>query len=108
MRPAGLSHRETAMEHREPTKSLVVGKTESFVVGETPEHYRGKMTIDKQEAIVEGLVWRGMTYQEAFDAATAIKYTDRAGDKEGEGFDRDLGKACDYLYRATNGVWPWE
>ena len=74
----------------------------------TPEYYAGKNTIAKQEALVHLLVSRGVAPSVAFCAATAVKYLDRAGDKDGESAGRDLGKAADYLFRAIAGAWPWE
>lgn len=74
----------------------------------TPEYYAGKNTIAKQEAISHLLVSRGVAPSVAFCAATAVKYLDRAGDKDGESAGRDLEKAADYLFRAITGMWPWE
>lgn len=74
----------------------------------TPSHYEGSGTIEKQEILVEMLIERGMDAARAFDAATAIKYTDRAGRKDGESDENDLGKAADYMFRAVFGRWPWE
>lgn len=74
----------------------------------TPSHYDGLGTIEKQEYLIEMLIERGMDAARAFDAATAVKYTDRAGRKDGESGDKDLGKAADYLFRAVYDVWPWE
>ena len=74
----------------------------------TPEYYAGKNTIAKQEAISHLLVSRGVAPSVAFCAATAVKYLDRAGDKDGESAAKDLGKAADYLFRAIAGMWPWE
>ena len=74
----------------------------------TPEYYAGKNTIVKQEVISHLLISRGVAPSVAFCAATAVKYLDRAGDKDGESAGRDLGKAADYLFRAIAGAWPWE
>lgn len=75
---------------------------------ETPKHYDGSGTIEKQEYLIKMLIERGMESARAFDAATAIKYTDRAGRKDGESDEKDLGKAADYLFRAVFGRWPWD
>lgn len=77
-------------------------------INSTPCHYDGLGTIDKQEYIVEMLIERGLDPARAFDAATAIKYTDRAGRKDGESDEKDLGKAAGYLFRTVFGRWPWE
>lgn len=74
----------------------------------TPEYYEGKETIDKQEGIAELLIARGVSVARSFDAATALKYVERAGEKDGESAEKDLGKAADYLHRAIFGMWPWE
>ena len=74
----------------------------------TPEHYAGKNTIAKQEVLAHLLVSRGVAPSVAFCAATAVKYLDRAGDKDGESSECDLSKAADYLFRAIVGAWPWE
>lgn len=74
----------------------------------TPEYYEGKATIRKQEWVVSLLMDRGISGARAFDAATALKYVERAGEKSGETMERDLGKAADYLFRAIAGAWPWE
>ena len=47
----------------------------------TPEHYKGKHTIDKQEIVMKGLIQHGIDPCRAFSAVTALKYFDRAGDK---------------------------
>lgn len=73
-----------------------------------PEYYEGKETITKQEDVVEALVRRGIPPARAFDAATAIKYSDRAGEKPGESADADMGKCVAYLFRSITGMWPWE
>ena len=75
---------------------------------QTPDYYAGKNTIAKQEVLAHLLVSRGAAPSVAFCAATAVKYLDRAGDKDGESAGRDLGKAADYLFRAIAGAWPWE
>lgn len=74
----------------------------------TPEYYQGKETINKQEYAVRKLIAYGMEPARAFDAATAMKYVDRAGDKPGEESSKDIEKAVAYLFRVKYGVWPWE
>ena len=74
----------------------------------TPEHYKGKHTIDKQEIVMKGLIQHGIDPCRAFSAVTALKYFDRAGDKPHESTLKDLAKACNYLNRAITGKWPWE
>lgn len=74
----------------------------------TPDYYDGKETIDKQEAVANLLVAHGVPASRAFDAATALKYTDRAGEKPRERAEDDLNKCAAYLFRAIAGTWPWE
>ena len=74
----------------------------------TPDYYEGKETIDKQEAVAAALVAHGVPASRAFDAATDLKYIDRAGEKPRERAEDDLAKCAAYLYRAIEGTWPWE
>ena len=74
----------------------------------TPEYYEGKETITKQEDVAEALVRRGIPPARAFDAATAIKYSDRAGEKPAESGDADIGKCVAHLLPSITGMWPWE
>lgn len=77
------------------------------VIDKTPDYYRQSgETIDKQEELVEDLVSMGVPPARAFDAATAVKYLDRGGEKGDPVGDR--GKAANYLFRYANGRWPWE
>lgn len=77
--------------------------------GGTPGYYgKGVETISKQEHVVRALVASGMDPARAFDAATALKYSDRAGEKTGEAEDKDMRKCASYLFRAARGMWPWE
>lgn len=40
------------------------------------------------------------------DAATAVKYAQRAGLKEGEPWEKDAKKMADYLFRFKMGYFP--
>lgn len=73
-----------------------------------PSHYAGTDAIAKQEAMAVRLVEMGVAADRAFCAATALKYVERCGRKEGASGADDMGKAADYLFRAISGRWPWE
>ena len=73
-----------------------------------PSHYAGTDTIAKQELVAVRLVEMGAPADRAFCAATALKYVERCGRKEGASVADDMNKATDYLFRAIKGCWPWE
>lgn len=74
----------------------------------TPDYYGGTETIEKQETVVGILAGLGVEPEAAFSAATALKYSDRAGSKPGNDYLEDMGKCANYLFRAIEGRWPWE
>lgn len=73
-----------------------------------PSHYAGTDAIAKQEAVAARLVGMGVPAGMAFCAATALKYVERCGRKEGASAADDMEKAANYLFRAISGRWPWE
>lgn len=73
-----------------------------------PSHYAGTDAIAKQEAMAARLVEMGVPADRAFCAATALKYVERCGRKEGASIAEDMEKAANYLFRAMGGRWPWE
>jgi hypothetical protein len=64
------------------------------------EHYRGG---DTYEAIKVIEAW-GLN----FNLGNALKYIARAGKKDSETRERDLGKAISYITREITSKWPWE
>lgn len=68
-------------------------------------HYTcGVETCRKQEAVLaclDGLI----DIKTGHCIATAIKYIDRMGLKDGETLEDDAYKAADYLHRAITGEW---
>ena len=73
-----------------------------------PSHYAGTDAIAKQEAVAARLVGMDVPADRAFCAATALKYVERCGRKEGASVADDMEKAANYLFRAISGRWPWE
>lgn len=77
----------------------------------TPDYYDkpGMETIEKQERLMTLLVSFGVAPSTAFNAATAVKYIDRMGEKgDEEDALKDRDKAANYLFRFAYGCWPWE
>lgn len=71
----------------------------------TPDHYMGEReTVEKQEEVASLLGGR-LTPEAICHVATAIKYIDRMGRKDGSSFEEDAYKAADYLCRAVTGGW---
>ena len=66
----------------------------------------GGETIDKQETVLVMLIEAGVSPESAFDAVTAMKYSDRCGEKDE--FEADARKCADYMCRAITGVWMEE
>lgn len=73
-----------------------------------PSHYAGTGAIAKQEAMAARLAGMGVEAGRAFCAATALKYVERCGRKDGASVADDMEKAANYLFRAIEGRWPWE
>lgn len=72
-------------------------------------HYRdGMETVVHQEQICKLLEEAGIPSDKIHFIATAIKYAERAGKKEGESFEKDCYKEADYLCRALTGQWLHE
>lgn len=68
------------------------------------DHYKDR-PIQPIEAM-EQVAKNAPDHERGLLAAMACKYLLRAGTKEE--WRKDLEKASNYLYRALNGVWPWD
>jgi hypothetical protein len=67
-----------------------------------PSHYP-EGSFDNIEKIIDGL-----PAAKAVALANVLKYAIRAGHKEGESLEKDLGKARNYAHRLVTGKWIWE
>ena len=71
------------------------------------EYYANKYGIQLQEFLIWGSEWDlkfwqyNFTTGQGFALTNALKYLVRAGKKEGESYEKDMGKYADYIEMAT-------
>ena len=75
------------------------------------EYYANKYGIQLEEFLIWGSEWDlkfwqyNFTTGQGFALTNALKYLVRAGKKEGESYEKDMGKYVDYIRKISFIVW---